>query len=218
MPSSFQTDFSAVPLRTGYPAEILEKFLLFGGKYHSCRGPPDFRCFPAQQRKSKEEPYMFDRKSDYALNKQDPEAIVCKSVTDIHIRLTRLDFASPEEFERWKRWSDENYHDTERQDHIYHNHILTLDDLTEAILAAVSPEEEVMDKQDRIEREQLYHALRDALENKLTPAQRRRLWLYAVDGLTENEIASKEQIRQQSVSKRINAAKKVLKKFLKRWV
>lgn len=52
---------------------------------------------------------MFDRKSDYALNKQDPEAIVCKSVTDIHIRLIRLDFASPEEFERWKRWSDENY-------------------------------------------------------------------------------------------------------------
>ena len=98
---------------------------------------------------------MFDRKSDYALNKQDPEAIVCKSVTDIHIRLTRLDFASPEEFERWKRWSDENYHDTERQDHIYHNHILTLEGLTEVILTAVSPEEEVMDKQDRIEREQL---------------------------------------------------------------
>ncbi len=29
---------------------------------------------------------MFDRKSDYALNKQDPEAIVCKSATGVHIR------------------------------------------------------------------------------------------------------------------------------------
>lgn len=161
---------------------------------------------------------MFDRKSDYSLNKQDPEAIVCKSVTDIHIRLTCYDFSSPEEFEAWKKWSDEDYHEIERQDHIYHNHVLTVDTLAGIVLAALSPEEEVMDRQDRMEREQLYRELRDALENQLTSAQRHRLWLYAVDGLTEAEIASREQIRQQSVSKRINAAKKILKKILKRWV
>lgn len=161
---------------------------------------------------------MFDRKSDYALNKQDPDSIVCKSSTGVHIRLTRLDFASPEEFERWKHWSDEDYHEIERQDHIYHNHTLTASVLAEIVLAAFSPEEEVMDRQDRMEREQLYRAIRDALETQLTPAQRRRLWLYAVDGLTEDEIASKEQVRQQSVSKRINAAKKILRKVLKRWV
>lgn len=161
---------------------------------------------------------MFDRKSDYSLNKQDPDSIVCKSVTDIHIRLTRYDFSSPEEFEVWKKWSDEDYHETERQDHIYHSHALTVEGLAEIVLAALSPEEEVMDRQDRMEREQLYRAIRDALETQLTPAQRRRLWLYAVDGLTEDEIASNEQVRQQSVSKRINAAKKILKKFLKRWV
>lgn len=161
---------------------------------------------------------MFDRKSDYALNKQDPDSIVCKSSTGVHIRLTRLDFASPEEFERWKNWSDEDYHEIERQDHIYHNHTLTASVLAEIVLAAFSPEEEVMDRQDRMEREQLYRAIRDALETQLTPAQRRRLWLYAVDGLTEDEIASKEQVRQQSVSKRINAAKKILRKVLKRWV
>ncbi|MGI5933898.1 MAG: RNA polymerase sigma factor [Lawsonibacter sp.] len=161
---------------------------------------------------------MFDRKSDYALNKQDPDSIVCKSSTGVHIRLTRLDFASPEEFEAWKKWSDEDYHEIERQDHIYHNHTLTASVLAEIVLAAFSPEEEVMDRQDRMEREQLYRAIRDALETQLTPAQRRRLWLYAVDGLTEDEIASKEQVRQQSVSKRINAAKKILRKVLKRWV
>lgn len=161
---------------------------------------------------------MFDRKSDYALNKQDPDSIVYKSSTGVHIRLTRLDFASPEEFERWKHWSDEDYHEIERQDHIYHNHTLTASVLAEIVLAAFSPEEEVMDRQDRMEREQLYRAIRNALETQLTPAQRRRLWLYAVDGLTEDEIASKEQVRQQSVSKRINAAKKILRKVLKRWV
>ena len=161
---------------------------------------------------------MFDRSSDYALNKKDPEAIVCKSVTDIHIRLTRLDFASQEEFEKWKRWSDEDYLEIERQDHIYHNHTLTASVLAEIVLAALSPEEKVMDEQARMEREQLYQVVRSALETQLTPAQSRRLWLYAVDGLTEAEIASKEQIRQQSVSKRINAAKKILRKVLKRWV
>ena len=50
---------------------------------------------------------MFDRKSDYALNKKDPEAIVCKSVSGVHIRLTHVDFSSEAEFQKWKAWSDE---------------------------------------------------------------------------------------------------------------
>lgn len=39
---------------------------------------------------------MFNRNSDYALNKKDPDAIVCKSATGIHICLTRADFSSAE--------------------------------------------------------------------------------------------------------------------------
>ena len=46
---------------------------------------------------------MFDRSSDYALNKKDPEAIVCKSATGVHIRLTRNYFSSEAEFEKWKQ-------------------------------------------------------------------------------------------------------------------
>lgn len=61
---------------------------------------------------------MFDRKSDFALNKKDPDAIVYKSSTGVHIRLTRLDFASLEEFEKWKHWSDEDYHSTEKANHV----------------------------------------------------------------------------------------------------
>ena len=48
---------------------------------------------------------MFDSKSDFALNKLDRDAIVCRSVTGIHIRLTREDFASEVEFLRWKVWA-----------------------------------------------------------------------------------------------------------------
>ena len=72
---------------------------------------------------------MFDRNSDYALNKKDPDAIVCKSATGIHIRLTRGDFSSAEEFEKWKRWSDENYHAIEKADHRHSNRTISLEGL-----------------------------------------------------------------------------------------
>ena len=56
---------------------------------------------------------MFNPKSDYALNKLDPDAIVCKSVSGVHIRLTREDFSSEEEFLYWKKLSDSDYHKRE---------------------------------------------------------------------------------------------------------
>lgn len=40
--------------------------------------------------------------SDYAANKTDAEAIVCRSATGEDVRLTRADFESDEEFQRWK--------------------------------------------------------------------------------------------------------------------
>ena len=87
---------------------------------------------------------MFDRNSDYALNKKDPDAIVCKSATGIHIRLTRLDFSSQEEFEKWKQWSDQDYHHTEKKDHVHANHTVPTDKLVEVSITVVSPEEELM--------------------------------------------------------------------------
>ena len=157
---------------------------------------------------------MFDRKSDYALNKQDPEAIVCKSSTGVHIRLTRLDFASPEEFERWKRWSDEDYHDTEKADHVYSNHTVPVDKLVEVSITVISPEDELMDLFNRKEREELCRRLESGLETQLTPAQRRRLWMY-LNGATERQIAELEAVRQQSISDCLRAAIKKLKNFFK---
>ena len=61
---------------------------------------------------------MFRKKSDYALNKLDPDAIVYRDATgEIH-RLTRVDFDSEEDFLRWKKWSDENYHAAEKKETI----------------------------------------------------------------------------------------------------
>lgn len=49
---------------------------------------------------------MFNRKSSYALNKKDPNAIVYMDANEAIIRLTREDFASEEEFLKWKSLSD----------------------------------------------------------------------------------------------------------------
>lgn len=157
---------------------------------------------------------MFDRKSDYALNKQDPEAIVCKSATGVHIRLTRLDFASPEEFEAWKKWSDEDYHEIERRDHVYANHTISADKLVEVSITVISPEDELMEVLSRQEQEELYRRLETGLETRLTPAQRRRLWMY-LEGTTESQIAEIEDVRQQSISDSLRAAIKKLKNFFK---
>ena len=161
---------------------------------------------------------MFDRNSDYALNKKDPDAIVCKSATGIHIRLTRMDFANDEEFLKWKSWSDEDYHSQEKAEHTCMNHTTPIEHLSEIILAVQSPDELLVGIQEKQEREQLLHQLAVALDQCLTPAQRRRLCLYYVDGLTIREIADKEGVKHQNISKRILAAKKILKNFLKRWV
>ncbi|NCE64948.1 hypothetical protein D1159_10205 [Pseudoflavonifractor sp. 524-17] len=69
---------------------------------------------------------MFDTKSDFALNKFDQDAIVCRSVTGVHIRLTREDFASEEEFLRWKAWSDGDYYDTEKDGRGFYDNSLPL--------------------------------------------------------------------------------------------
>lgn len=74
---------------------------------------------------------MFNRKSSYALNKKDPNAIVYMDANEAIIRLTREDFASEKEFLKWKALSDEDYHASEKEAHVYANHTLALDELSE---------------------------------------------------------------------------------------
>lgn len=160
---------------------------------------------------------MFDQKSDYSLNKQDPDSIVCKSSTGVHIRLTRLDFASSEEFEKWKYWSDEDYHKTEKADHVYANHTVSSDKLVEVSITVISPEDELMEVFSRLEREDMYRRLEAGLETRLTPAQRRRLWMYCVDGMSVEEIAGVEQKRHQSISECLQTAKEKIRKFFEKY-
>lgn len=157
---------------------------------------------------------MFDTKSDYALNKMDPEAIVYIDSRGTLIRLTVENFASPEEFQRWKEWSDGDYHKIDNAGVTFSKRTLSLHDLSEQVMAVQSPEELLIMLQEQQEREELRRLLMEGVDNCLTQSQRRRLWLYCVDGLSEEAIALAENVRQQSISECLSRAKENLKKFL----
>lgn len=158
---------------------------------------------------------MFNRKSIYALNKKDSNAIVYTDADGNLIRLTRDDFASEEEFMWWKKLSDADYHGEEKADHLYYDETLSLEGLSEEAIATPSAEEDFITEIDLSERQLLGNLLLEGMGTKLTKLQHTRLWLYCVDGLSEQAIAEKYGVDQQRVSKSIVASKKKLKKFLK---
>ena len=154
---------------------------------------------------------MFDPKSDYALNKMDPEAIVYIDSEGTLVRLTFEDFASPEDFQRWKEWSDNNYHELEKMDHIFFNHTVPA---SGGGVAVQSAEDVLVETQNQQERQEMLRLLMAGLDTCLTPTQRRRLWLSCFSNLTVRQIARTENANFQNVAKSIAAAKNKLKKFL----
>ena len=158
---------------------------------------------------------MFDPKSDYALNKKDPDAIVYIDAAGTLTRLTLADFSSLEEFQWWKVWSDESYHQIENAEIAFSKHILSLHGLSEKATAVQSPEDTLMETLEQQEREKMRRLLMDGLDNCLTRPQHRRLWLYYVDGLTVRQIAEAEGVQHPSIVECLAAAKKKLLSFLK---
>ena len=87
--------------------------------------------------------------------------------------------------------------------------------LSEKATAVQSPEDTLIETLEQQEREEMRRLLMQGLENCLTPAQRRRLWLHCVEGLTVRQIACLEHTSHQNIVKSIKAAKKkILKVFL----
>ena len=159
---------------------------------------------------------MQDRKSIYSLNKADSEAIVYTDAEGHTIRLTRQDFATAEEFEKWKAWSDENFHTEEKSDHVFRNHTLRLSGLSEAVLSNAAEQEKAAERRHRRQQEQFSAAFVLEIRTRLTEIQFRRLWLYYIDNRTVYEIAELDGVAHQNVSKSIKAAKKkILKIFQK---
>ncbi len=159
---------------------------------------------------------MFESNNIYVLNKKDKEAIVYRDSDGHIVRLTREVFHDDAEFRRWKEWSDEEYHDSEKEQHRDSNHTYSLEGLSDKALAVESVEELLDRQQQEQEREVLRRLLMTGFDTCLTATQRRRLWLYCVDGLTVRQIADAENVAFQNIAKAISAATKKLKRFFEK--
>ena len=156
---------------------------------------------------------MFNRKSSYALNKKDPNAIVYIDANDVIIRLTCEDFSSEEEFLKWKMWSDESYHIEDKRDVVDGKRLVSIDDLSEAALAVPGIDAVMEHQRKRLEDRGRAVAMVAQIREKLTNTQFRRVWMYFVDGMTIDEIGEVEGISNQNISKSIGAAMKKMKKL-----
>ena len=153
---------------------------------------------------------MFDKKSSYALNKKDPDAIVYTDADRHIIRLTREDFDTEADFLKWKAWSDEDYHGEEMGDHVEDNHTTPLDERTGA---ADGPEVIIEQRIEKRARARYTAETVIRVKGQLTEKQFRRLWLYCAKGMTQQQIAEVEKVGQQRVSTSIRAAMRRIKKY-----
>ena len=140
---------------------------------------------------------MFNRKSSYALNKKDPNAIVYMDANDIIIRLNCKDFVSEEEFLKWKSWSDENYHTEDNQDVVEGKHNTSIDDLSEAAFSIPAIDVVMECKHEKAERRRMASAMVSQIRDNLTETQFRRIWMYYVGGMTVDEVGEKEGVSLQ---------------------
>ena len=157
---------------------------------------------------------VFDRKSVYARNKMNPDAIVCPDATGKNVLIMREAFSSEEEFRYWKNLSDEDYHIRAQGDWRENDHTVSINVLPEQTGFVQSPEDTMFCRIDRLKRGEASAEFVCLLQSILTEKQFRRLWLYSVDGLTQQRIGRLENASQKRISKSIIAAKKRIIKFL----
>ena len=136
---------------------------------------------------------MFDNNNLYVLNKKDRNALVYRDSMGTISRLTRDMFSSDEEFEYWKKWSDEDYHNEEED----------------------SPEDLFFMSLSSLERTELCSILMEKFNSCLTATQRRRVWLHFVDGKTLREIAALEGATFLSIYESVKVAKNKILKNIK---
>ena len=152
---------------------------------------------------------MYNKKSDYTLNKKNKDAIVSRNAAGEYIKLTKEEFASEEEFAHWKEWSDDEYRQEYNAEQSYKRLKNKLQKQAENQAVYLSVEQLLLNDLADEERK----ALVNKIKSVLTETQFRRLWLYYVERKTEQQIADIEKVGQRRVSISINVAKKKIKKF-----
>ena len=163
--------------------------------------------------------------SDYALNCMNKKVVYNSVVGIIEITETDYlvsaldmdedDFCAFADFREFKAWSDEGYRVQDRADNKQTRRNISLHGLDETGACAVpSPEDEFIERPERIARERRRRALGKRAFETLTQVQRRRYRLYHVDGKTTREIAEIEGVHFTAVHECLQAAEKKIKNVL----
>ena len=159
---------------------------------------------------------MFDKKSDYALNKRAKDSIVYISVTGT-VQLNREDFPSEAEFLKWKCWSDGDYCTTEKAGRSFYDNCIPLDDRLDVVGAVLSVEDALYlaleEAEAQAKRARWCAEVMVQIRGLLTEKQFRRVWMLHVEGMTVTEIAKAEDVSKATISKSISSAEKIIRNF-----
>ncbi len=152
--------------------------------------------------------------SDYELNAKDPNAIVYQDAYGNITRLTRADFSSEEEFQKWKKISDDDLHKRHKGDLVEMKHTVPIETLPDSmIISTPSAEEQFFSEIEKERRKEKIENLLSILSGTLSKAQIRRAWLYYVYELSEEEIATKEGVTRQAVGKTLAQVRCIMKPY-----
>ena len=148
---------------------------------------------------------------DYAINNANSEAIVYRFANGKVREITVDDFNGDElAFRTWKTFSDRDYHSQEKQTRRTSRKDVSYDSLEEMDLGYSEDCLEVMIKTE----EEI--ALSEGVEELfsiLSEKQRRRLYLYIIKGMKQEEIARMEGCIQSAVAQSIQSAEAKIKKY-----
>ncbi len=155
--------------------------------------------------------------TDYAINKNNPNAIVYRFNDDEEtiVYLTKEDFASEEEFLKWKKISDENLHEIEKGENYFDKKTCSLE---AAAFDGDAParEDSYFYKEEKEEEAKKMAELNERVHKAMshcTEIQQRRLWAVS-KGMSSYEIAKIENCDHKAILKSVKGAKKIfLKKF-----
>ena len=154
------------------------------------------------------------RTSYYAYNVACKDEIVYPTATGEIIRLKATDFESETEFLKWKSFSDEMYHKEQKADNAASNKTVSIDFIEET---DIESEDGCDVKMTRCEYLRELEIETNKLMSVLSEKQRRRLYLYVIKGMKQEEIARLEGCGQRVISESIYAAKNKIKKIFEKF-
>lgn len=152
---------------------------------------------------------MFIAKTDYTLNRKNKDAIVCKTAVGNYVLLKQENFASDEEFEKWKAWSDEDYHIEENATRRTSRKNVMLSEKVDNEICYLSAKDTLCEKLENLERIDKVCRIKELL----TETQYRRLWFYVNIGDWQVQGTQPEPL----VNKYHSAICKIRKNILFLW-